>query len=160
MMSQRRFSALLDAYGADPRRWPEEQRTRAEALLRVSELARTHLAAAQSLDNALQNAGRANDAHLWGPGEQEAALVRVRALVGSSISNPSPPLARISVLPRFLSFARFTGFNLWSGGLGLAAGSCLAVAIGLLAGSTYIAVPAPRNVLAILQPALLQVATD
>lgn len=48
-----RFRALLEAYGAAPGRWPEDERAAATALLADSEDARTLHRAAASLDDAL-----------------------------------------------------------------------------------------------------------
>jgi hypothetical protein len=45
-----RFEELLDAYGAEPRRWPAERRAAAEALLARSPEAQTRHAAAARLD--------------------------------------------------------------------------------------------------------------
>jgi hypothetical protein len=44
------FEGLLDLHGAKLERWPEEERSRAQALLSVSEPARAALAHAQRLD--------------------------------------------------------------------------------------------------------------
>ncbi len=48
-----RFASLLDAYGAAPGRWPEEDRVAATALLADSEDARTLCRKAAALDEAL-----------------------------------------------------------------------------------------------------------
>ena len=48
-----RFSAILDAYGAAPERWPEEERESAMALARSSLPAARALARARALDTAL-----------------------------------------------------------------------------------------------------------
>lgn len=45
-----RLATLLDAYGADPQRWPEPERDAALALLRASEPARILQRAAAALD--------------------------------------------------------------------------------------------------------------
>jgi len=52
-----RFQALLDAYGAEPRRWPADQRVAAEALLKRSSEAQVAHAAAARLDKLLDSAG-------------------------------------------------------------------------------------------------------
>ncbi len=52
-MGLKRFRALLDAYGAAPERWPEEDRAAAQALLADSEDARTLRREAASFDGAL-----------------------------------------------------------------------------------------------------------
>lgn len=48
-----RFEAILDAYGADPGRWPEHERADALALTRSSVVAARALAEARRLDAAL-----------------------------------------------------------------------------------------------------------
>jgi len=48
-----RLGAILDAYGADPRRWPPAERDGAEALLAISQEARALQAEAASLDTLL-----------------------------------------------------------------------------------------------------------
>lgn len=52
-MELERFRSLLDAYGAAPERWPEEERAAATALLADSVDARTFLSEAALLDKAL-----------------------------------------------------------------------------------------------------------
>ena len=51
-----RFETLLDAYGAEPRRWPADRRAEAEALLRGSPEARALRDAAARLDAMLDAA--------------------------------------------------------------------------------------------------------
>jgi len=52
-----RFEALLDAYGAEPRRWPAERRAWAEALLARSPEAAALRATAARLDGLLDATG-------------------------------------------------------------------------------------------------------
>ncbi len=59
-MQPARFAEVLDAYGADPRRWPASERDAALALLASSPAARAQLQVAASLDAAL-------DAHAVSP---------------------------------------------------------------------------------------------
>ncbi|MCK6449596.1 MAG: hypothetical protein L6R19_01855 [Alphaproteobacteria bacterium] len=49
-MTPVRFAELVDAYGADPRRWPEAEREAALAFLERAPEARTTLEAARRLD--------------------------------------------------------------------------------------------------------------
>lgn len=51
-----RFEALLDAYGAEPRRWPTDRRAAAEALLARSPEAQALHAAAARLDGLIDAA--------------------------------------------------------------------------------------------------------
>jgi len=53
MITQGRLLEIIAAYGADPRRWPEAERSEAEALLARSEPARAALAEARALDGLL-----------------------------------------------------------------------------------------------------------
>jgi len=160
MLSYRRLFLLIDTYGADPLRWPEVQRSRADELLRISKPARAHLEAARSLDASIRDAVRMADLQLWAPGDQAAALARVRSLVGSVISVPNHRLQRAAYRPLFPSAGRCAALTLRTRDLGLAVGYSVAIAAGLFVGSAYVAVSTPRNVVAIFQPALLQVVTD
>lgn len=49
-MSRSRFEAILDAYGADPRRWPDSERAAAQAFARTDARGPALLAAAADLD--------------------------------------------------------------------------------------------------------------
>ena len=61
------FEALLDAYGAEPRRWPADRRAAAEALLARSPEAQALCATAARLDALLDGAAPAPvPAHLIG----------------------------------------------------------------------------------------------
>jgi hypothetical protein len=55
-MTLERFAALLDAYGADPERWPDAERDEARALLDRSADARARRDAAAALDALLDRA--------------------------------------------------------------------------------------------------------
>lgn len=50
MMTMDRFQALLDAYGADPDRWPDAERDAARAFLAGNDAATTALNSAAELD--------------------------------------------------------------------------------------------------------------
>ena len=52
-MDLRRFSAILDAYGAAPEHWPADERDAARTLSQLSLPAARALADAQALDSAL-----------------------------------------------------------------------------------------------------------
>lgn len=61
------FEALLDAYGAEPRRWPAERRAQSEALLARSAEAQALHAAAARLDALIDTAAvESAPAHLIG----------------------------------------------------------------------------------------------
>jgi hypothetical protein len=53
-MDAARFRALLSAYGANPRRWPERERSSAERLVADSEDAREWLLQAERVDTMLE----------------------------------------------------------------------------------------------------------
>jgi hypothetical protein len=61
MTSHDRLRTLLEAYGADPRRWPTAERAGAEGLLAVSAEARTLAREAQGLDALLDRAPLSRD---------------------------------------------------------------------------------------------------
>lgn len=50
MMDLDRFNAILEAYGADPARWPDAEHAEAEALLRANPAAKTAFDRAAELD--------------------------------------------------------------------------------------------------------------
>lgn len=52
-MDRQRLDSLLDAYGADPARWPAAERSAAQALLASDPAAQARLAQARLLDRAL-----------------------------------------------------------------------------------------------------------
>ena len=74
-MDRERFRALLDAHGADPRRWPKEARAAMEAFCAQDAGARAILAEAEALEAAIAEAA----APAAAPGLQEAILAAARA---------------------------------------------------------------------------------
>ena len=152
MLTLEGFRAMAESYGADLRRWPEQSRGDAEALLETAAAeARAILAEARTLDGALARA----DAMLRLPGGEDAALARLRARVAARIAAPAEHrlealkaaiLRRLPWLPPF--------------GLGLAAGSGLAIMAGLLIGALYTAAPSSDSLLGLLQPAPIHVFED
>ncbi len=115
-MKQGRFSAILDAYGAEPERWPERERADALALSRSSVVAARALAQARALDAALRN---------FGAIEPEPARL---AFLQSRIIAQARPLAMnwfvrwfgIDVAPRLV----------WQSVAGLALATVLGFAVG------------------------------
>ncbi len=101
-----RFAVILEAYGADPRRWPEAEREAAIALLRQDEAARRLMDDAGELDHAL-------DAYrVRAPG----AIIHERVLAAA---------------PRGRSWVRFPGWaRLWAPGAGLAAAGLAGLLVG------------------------------
>jgi anti-sigma factor RsiW len=52
-MTEDRFAALLEAYGAEPRRWPEDERAATQAFARTDPRAAALMAAAADIDDLL-----------------------------------------------------------------------------------------------------------
>jgi hypothetical protein len=161
MLTLRRFEELVDTYGADLRRWPEELRADGRALMSVSPEARALLPDAQALDDVIEAARSADDALRWRPGEQEMALVRLRAGVAARIAaSPAPLPSR----ERFAWWPAVLGRRVGSPRLrliGLAAGGAFAIVGGLLLGATYESAPPPTGVLtSLLQPAAIGTLAD
>jgi len=94
------LQALLDAYGAEPRRWPAARREPAEALLARSPEARALQAAAARLDGLIDTAGvEPAPAHLVG--RVIAAAPQPRAQGGrwfAGLLKPAAGLAFAAVL--------------------------------------------------------------
>ena len=157
MLSLRRFTSLAKSYGANFERWPAETQADARALLEVSLEARAIFAAAHAEDLAVDAAGRQEEGALWHPGEQDAALARLRSGVA----------ARIALSPATRHGRTWLGWNLSAvgdlvrpqlGWLGLATSSGFAVAAGLLIGS--LTVTPPANVLAAFQATPIHILAD
>lgn len=74
-MDARRLEALLDAYGADPARWPATERAAAQALLEADPALQVRLEAARRLDRALDRLPPAP-----APAGELAARIRAAAL--------------------------------------------------------------------------------
>jgi hypothetical protein len=149
MLTLGRFRSMTGSYGADLARWPEQARADARALLSVSAEARTLLEEARALDDLIGTTQQQEDGLLWEPGEQEAALERVRAGVA----------ARITALPVRPRATWITPLRLrWAG---LVAGGAGAVIVGLMVGGRYEPAPAGPGVLnQMLRPAVLEFLPD
>jgi hypothetical protein len=146
MLTLERFAALAASYGADLQRWPEALRDEADTLLTHSPEARAFLAEARVLDSALAAGGADPDEAHW----QEVALVRLRLGVEAEIAATRPPAREPSwfVLPwRF-------------GWFGVATGSSLAVAAGLLIGMLYMPASSPDIVQTMFQPSPIDILAE
>lgn len=108
-MSTERFRDLIEAYGADPRRWPEAERVEAAKAARAPE-AQALLAEARALDDLLAQA----------PAIQAPAALRERVLAGA-------PRARRRLMGRLTPLAWLSGFG-WAAAA--AAGLVFGVALG------------------------------
>ena len=150
-----RFRAAMARHGSDLRRWPAGDRARADALLGSSPEASELLDEAWRLDDALRSAGSVQDRRLWGPGEQDAALARLRAGVAARIA-PVPlrspaPSWRVALLQPAFAISGNTSVSL---GWRVAMSGGLAVMAGLWLGWVESAVVAkPAGLLTVLQSA-------
>jgi hypothetical protein len=157
MLTLGRFRSMTESYGADLARWPERTRADARALLSVSAQACAMLEEVRALDDLIETTHAQEDGLLWQPGEQDAALERLRAGVA----------ARIAALP---VRPRATGRLEWFRGaaaparlrwLGLATGGACAIICGLLIGGRYESTPTSPGVLnQMLRPAVLEILPD
>ena len=156
MLSSKRFDALIDAYGADFRRWPEGVRGAGMARLAASRMARRRMAAAQALDEVLV-ARSAHERANVGPAEAQAAMTRLRA--GLQAEMASGRLQTRSVAFTLSGLAPPSFDFRW---MGVASACGLALAAGLWTGAAAPAT-APSNpdaLLAILQPSPIQVVSN
>jgi len=155
-MSIKRFRSLSAAYGADLRRWPEEERRDAQLLLEASAEARAVLAEASDLDRIVAHAAEqdraARDAE-----EQAVALTRLRSHVALRIGQPTQP--RIPGALRFvaallvLARARRQGFGV----MGFASLGALSIAAGLIIGWAYTPPPNSHDPILLLETAPLRI---
>jgi hypothetical protein len=126
-MDIERYRSLAEAYGSDPRRWPEGQREAAEAFqAREPEAARRVLGEAALLDEALD---------AWRPPAVDHAL-RERVLAGA-------PRARAGLTGRF-------GF--WLSGAGLAAACAAGVVVGMAGSAAAVSDAQADELLAAASP--------
>lgn len=108
-MDRDRLTVLIDAYGADLRRWPEGEREAARALLAADAEARERLAEAADLDAVLDAA----------PRPSVSIALRDRVLASAATAGLKPR-------------RRFhMGRLLWWSGAGWAAAACAGVAFGV-----------------------------
>ncbi len=151
MLSLKRFKTLAESYGGELGRWPEAFRADAEMLLNTSPEACRFLGEARSLDDAISAASSHEAATLWLPGEENAALARLRSGIAARLP---------AQLPAGRAWPREIGWMLFGNvaRLGMAGGCAVAVVAGLLIGSMD--QPAPANVLTMLQPDALPVQAD
>ena len=75
-MNPERFAVLVDAYGADPSRWPAGERAAAEAFAASAAAPKSALSDASELDRALDRL----------PAEEIPAALHARILEASSLT--------------------------------------------------------------------------
>ncbi len=118
-MQLERFRTILNAYGAAPERWPEEERTDALALTRASVTAARELARALTLDSALEYAASAGASI----GADRFAVLQAR------IVEAAHPLTQ-SWTGRWFGI-NLTPMQLWPSVAGLAMATLLGFAVGI-----------------------------
>lgn len=154
MMTLKRFKMLLDSYGADLQRWPQEERGEAQALLADSAVAQSWYSEAMRLDAAIAAASASEDEGLWPAGEMDAALMRVRLGVEAQIAQRTVPVRGPQTAGRYFPLR-------W---LGMATGGGFVVTAGLLIGLTTatssMSEAGTDTVLAMLQPAPIPALAD
>ena len=89
-MTLDRFAVLLDAYGADPARWPDAERAAARALLDRSSEARARRDAAAALDALLDRAATVEPSsalaeRVLAQAPQRPKVIRLRARVVAAV---------------------------------------------------------------------------
>ncbi len=153
MLTLGRFTELAGSFGGDLRRWPQDVRGEAQALLAVSPQARACLDEARALDDAIAAASASRDAAARRLSQDGPALARLRSGVEARIA-ASPPGRRLAQWPfvragagRANAFA--SAHLVWAV---MATGSSLAVIAGFLVGALYMSAPASDVVLGMLQP--------
>ena len=158
MLTLGRFRSMTESYGADLARWPEQARADARALLSVSADARALLEEARALDDLIGTTHEQEEGLLWRPGEQEAALERVRAGVASRIAT-LPVRRRVTDrLREWLGGEAAPARLRWAG---LVAGGACAVIAGLMVGGQYESAPTgPGALNQMLRPAVLEFLPD
>lgn len=122
-MTPARFAALLDAYGADPARWPEGERAAALAFLDADPAARQARADAARLDAVLDRA----------PVEPPSAALMDRVLAAAPPARPAPPQPRaLGPGGRIVGWlgALVPGAGAWQPTAALAAALVLGLAVG------------------------------
>ncbi len=112
-MNLERFTAIVDAYGADAARWPENERAGARALLAADPRARAILSQAVELDQLLDLA----------PSHLPSAALTGRILA----SLPPPRLGWRALLADILP-----GRNVWQPTAGLAFALVMGIGVGVL----------------------------
>jgi hypothetical protein len=159
MMTLRRFESLADSYGGQLRRWPEDSRGDAEALLRSSAEARRILDRARLLDETI-GAASANSTPQTAGSSDSAALARLRAAVAIRLDT-GPARRRPNRLFTWLASTTapeaFGGNTRW---VGMAACGAAVVVAGVITGLLYAPPPTTRDVLSMLQPEPIQIFSE
>lgn len=159
MLTLERFRSLAASYGAEFARWPEKERGEAQTLLDTSAQARLLFKEAQILDEAITKASARENPATDIEG-RELALALLRSAVAERISRPVrlPQLHSWRFAPRLFGILRGTN-SMPVGAVGLAAGACLTIAMGLLIGWSWTTRPASGDLIAFLETSSIQILT-
>jgi hypothetical protein len=153
MMTLKRFRTLADSYGADFQRWPERLRPEGRRFLESSAAAQEIMSSAGELDRAIVAAGAARRDSVWS-GESDAAFVRLRNSVGARIRLTDREEAAIPARATSARAVRNTSRRF--GWFSLATAASVAILAGVLLGVRSSPPPPQQDVLALLQPAPVQ----
>ncbi len=118
-MTPVRLAALVDAYGAEPTRWPADERSQATALIRGNAQADVLLSQARSLDQALDSVVPAT----------------VPATLSSRILDGFDQIAARPSIRRFISVAAnivWPGAPMWQPSVALAASLIAGLVLGVM----------------------------
>lgn len=118
-----RLKALLDAYGAAPHCWPEEERAAAAALIETSSVARMLVEEAATLDALLDNIPE--------PEVSAALTSRVRSMAFPTMEAGSIKAGSIGLLARLANFLRPQTPRAWQGAVAMAGVLGMVAGIGL-----------------------------
>jgi hypothetical protein len=127
MMSLAKFVELLDAYGADPVRWPDRDREPAQILLAANADARADLARAAKLDALIALQPRPAARHADAVSE-DPAILRVMARLGAPLPRQRrgllarllpAALLEFDLAPAWPRFAALVGIAVLGFGIGL-----------------------------------------
>ena len=160
MLTLRQFKALVDSYGADWRRWPDNVREQAQALAERSAKARSWLAQARELDAAIAAARAEDGAESAERVAADAALAHLRRRVSARIASTAQQSGKFRApwIAAAMAAMRSPDLGLAQvGSLGLAA---IAVIAGLLLGGLSLSAPASEALLSMLEPSPIHFLAD
>jgi len=153
-MKRDRFQALIDAYGANPSRWPARERAAAEAFAARDEAAKTLLADAALVDETLDRLST----------EEVPARLRARILAGYDEVATRHTGGAFGLIPRAIGRLRdavWPGAPLWQPASAFAVSLAAGLVLGLLVPSAVSAHNAdPSDNLLVVTPAVFDLDHD
>jgi hypothetical protein len=159
MMTLKRFESLAASYGGQLRRWPEDSRRDAEALLSSSAEARGILDQARMLDETI-GAALVNSTQDAADTRDSAALARLRSAVAMRLdaaSAPRPSSGLLAWLANSIGAGAFRNNTRW---IAMATYGAVVIVAGVITGLLYTPPAAPGNMLSMLQPQPMQIFSD